>query len=806
MTIILNTSYHFVSVMYSSFHPSIIQQPQYLRLPPERPTVTPAEEQQFKDTYEARNPEVDPFEVVPEKTDPTKNARKRKYHAANRIVCINSADRNKDLWPSVTDFEISLGESFTDVYSIKLVDLQFASSVNIVTPDNDTISWINLEDTDIGYPIYTAILRNGSYNGNATSLVNEMTSKMNGVKRRNGAGSLHYFIINIDTDTDVVSFTSLNNQALPSAAFATIANSNMITVSLTRHGYQAFDTIFFSNVLSLPGISSDYLNNQSFLIQSIPDDDTFTIEVNAVANATASGGGSSASVGSPADFKLLWGSSTNTCADILGFADEDSNVVNPIFNPLRTMTLPIEDVEILGVQQTRIVSSNHTLSIGDTVRVTNLNTRPSTYGADSLGTITTVLQVDTPDSFICDLGIGSVDTSNLSVAFIGTSIVTLNYINHNFNQVISITGAGSSTAQMTTVMPHQLMPGVVVFMGGTNTIPNIIGSFVVVSAPTAYIFTITLPQELMTNGTRGIIGDTGQNIIKSALLASNNSNIITITTAQVHGIIPGQTVYISFPEAIPDPIADIYVVENVASSHTFQIVLRTNIVFPGRNGSGSVITFAESFILYNVTSTLGFPSSTINGVRFSIRDILSPSFLTFSVYGNYAGLPGPTGTGVTFGGNDVAISSAFHGFAGTQSNVDSSNAIIRNVNLSGPDFLYLTCPGLPMNDIVDATGRVQSILAKIFLSGPVGTVLFQQFTDTPKYFTNGLITIDRLRLQLLDSRGQVVTTNNMDFSFSVQVISISYEDIGNNMNSRNYLRVANAEEAVKEARASGRVE
>ena len=791
--------------MQLPFAPSVLQDPRYLRLPPELPEVTPTQEQQFRQTYEAKHNDTDPFQVedIDVNARTAFNARKRKHQASNKVICLDSANRDTDLWPSVTDFEISLGQSFTDVYAIKLADLQFASSVNIVTADNDTISWINQEDIDLGYPIYTATLRNGSYNGNATSLVNEMTNKMNAIKRRNGAGTLHYFIINIDTDTDVVSFTSLNNKALPAAAFTTTANSNSITVNLPNHNYDSVDTVFFSNVLSLPGINSDLLNNQSFVIKQIIDADNFTIEVNAVASAAISGGGSSASVGSPADFKLLWGSSSNTCADILGFSDEDSNVVNPSVNPLQTRTLPILDAEILGSRMTRITATDHAMMVGDIVKIVNLNTRPTTYGADSLGTMTTIIEVDTPDSFICDLNILSIDLTSLDVAFVGTDILTFNYINHGFNQIISITGAGTDVATMTTVLPHQLMPGLPLFIGGTNSTPSVIGKFICLDAPTAFEFSVSLNAPLTANGTRGIIGDTGQNIIKSAVIASNGSNIITVTTAQVHGVLPGQPLYITLPNALPDPLYGVFTVQAISSSHTFQFISPVELIF---TGVGSVITFAETFILYNVAGILGFPSSSINGVRFTIREILSPSFISFSAFGNFAAQPGPLRTGISFGGNDVAISSGLHGFNGTQSNVDPSNAIIRNVNLSGPDFLYLTCPALPMDNVIDATGRVQNILAKIYLSAPVNVVVFNSFTDVPKYFTNGLITLDRLRVQILGSDGQVVSTNNMDFSFAIQIICISYEDIGNGMNSKNYLRIADAEEAMKDARASGRVE
>ena len=506
---------------------------------------------------------------------------------------------------------------------------------------------------------------------------------------------------------------------------------------------------------------------------------------------------------------MLWGSSSNTCADILGFLDEDSNVINPVVNPLTTYTIPIGDAVILAPNQVQITASNHGLAPGEQVRIVNLNTKPNTYGADGRGTLVTVLAVDTPDSFVCNLPVIFIDLTSLPVAYVGTSIITFNYVSHGFNQINSVTRdtSNSALAAVQTTLPHLLMAGDVVFLGGSNSLPSLLGRYTVQNVPSSTVFTVNPGSPITQIGTRGIIGDTGQNIIKSAVIASNGTNIITVTTAQVSGILPGQSVYITLPAALPEPLSGVFEVLSTTSSYTFQFNAGTSLIFTGSSGTGSVITFSETFILYNVTSdgTNGFPPSCINGVRFSIREVISTSLFSFSIPGNYAALPGPNGTGVAFGGNDVGISSGRHGFNGTQSNVDASNAIIRNVNLSGPDFLYLTCPNIPMDDIIDASGKVKNILAKLYLNGPVNTVLFNSCTDIPKYFTNGFISLDKIHFQILDTSGSVVSTNNMDFSLSLQINPISYEDTGNQMNSRNYLRIKDADDAMQAAIASGRV-
>lgn len=200
----------------------------------------------------------------------------REVKATSHIVCLNSALRDTNEWPTVSDFEIPLGQRFQNVFSIRICDLQFASAANIISTENNTISWINAEDIDLGYPVYTATLREGTYTAN--TLQTELATKMNSLNRRNGLGPLHYFLVTIDLDTSIVSFTSLSNLALPQQPITYTANSNVLTIALVNHGFTTLSTIYFSGVLSLPGIDSSLINGQSLAILSVVSDDVFTVE------------------------------------------------------------------------------------------------------------------------------------------------------------------------------------------------------------------------------------------------------------------------------------------------------------------------------------------------------------------------------------------------------------------------------------------------------------------------------------------------------------------------------------------------
>ncbi len=253
---------------------------QYLRLPGpliEQHDTTDSREmmqryQQYRENEEKKRRKITESTHVgiPEKFP------NREVKASSHIVCLNSALRDLNEWPTVSDFEIPLGQRFQNIFSIRVYDLQFASAANIISTNNNTISWINSEDIDLGYPVYTATLREGTYTAN--TLQSELATKMNSLARRNGAGALHYFLVAIDLDTSIVSFTSLSNLALPAQPITYEANSNLLTIALVNHGFTAFSTVYFSGVLSLPGIDSGLINGQSLSVLEVISNDVFTVE------------------------------------------------------------------------------------------------------------------------------------------------------------------------------------------------------------------------------------------------------------------------------------------------------------------------------------------------------------------------------------------------------------------------------------------------------------------------------------------------------------------------------------------------
>ena len=125
--------------------------------------------------------------------------------------------------------------------------------------------WINKEDIDLDiidsitnyYPIYSIDLRIGTYT--ATTLQREIQSKMNLIKRQNKTDGFHSFIVNLDIETDIVTFTSLILRQLVNNPISTTINTGVITVTDEDHGYFTGDTIYLDNVKTTAGIPATVL-------------------------------------------------------------------------------------------------------------------------------------------------------------------------------------------------------------------------------------------------------------------------------------------------------------------------------------------------------------------------------------------------------------------------------------------------------------------------------------------------------------------------------------------------------------------
>jgi hypothetical protein len=254
------------------------------------------------------------------------------------LVSIDSRDRIKTLYPKPNNFKIFLGRTFTNVKKIEMVSLEFPNTDAVINTGNNRIYWRNMEDIEldytvttngiIDYPVYNVELRTGSYT--SATLQAEIQNKLNSIRRRQGNTSspsltpeYHYFVSNLDMDTDVVTLTSLNLKQLPNNPFTTSLSSGVISVLAPSHGYSTNDFIYIVGAKGIAGITSTLLNG--FHRITVIGANQFTFEVNVKAGETATAGGNVAKAGTKLPFQLLWGNHTATVAQNIGFPLENSS-------------------------------------------------------------------------------------------------------------------------------------------------------------------------------------------------------------------------------------------------------------------------------------------------------------------------------------------------------------------------------------------------------------------------------------------------------------------------------------------------
>ena len=254
---------------------------------------------------------------------------KRKTKEILTYVSIDSRDRNKLLYKKPSYFKIFLGKTFYNVKTIKLASIEFPNTNAVINTTNHNIHWRNKEDIDNDilnaitktYPEYIVQLRTGSYV--SSSLQTEITNKVSLVKRKDNLWSFHYFLVSLDIDTDIVTFTSLILTQLSNNSLQTSVNTGIIVVTAPNHGFSTGDYIYLVGAQTLAGIQGSTLNTKQKI--TVLNQNTFVFEVNVNASQTLTGGGNTLKTGKIAPFQLLFGEHSTTIAQNIGYPLENSS-------------------------------------------------------------------------------------------------------------------------------------------------------------------------------------------------------------------------------------------------------------------------------------------------------------------------------------------------------------------------------------------------------------------------------------------------------------------------------------------------
>lgn len=388
------------------------------------------------------------------------------------LVSVDSRDRMKAIHPKPNNFKIFLGQTFTNVKKIELVGLEFPNTDAVINSNNNRIYWRNQEDIDlditvttkgvVNYPIYSVQLRIGSYT--ASTLQTEIISKLNLVRRKQGTfkgslvtGDYHYFVVSLDVDTDIVTFTSLILFQLPNNPFATSLGSGVITVTAQGHGYSTYDNIYITGTKAVAGIATPVLNG--FHQITVVNANTFTFEITTKAGDTTNGGGNTVKSGKKAPFQMLWGERVSTVAQNIGYPLENSS------EPINTNIASLENLFQMTINsvQPHGFAKNYDY-IGQLISVGyNLSSSFITYKTfqviDVPGTNSILVQVN--DNTVADslnnnsqaillrfgsntLDIASFDTYNISSIFVTTQ-TEHNYTVSDVGNTITISNTADAT-------------------------------------------------------------------------------------------------------------------------------------------------------------------------------------------------------------------------------------------------------------------------------------------------------------------------------------------------------------------------
>lgn len=469
------------------------------------------------------------------------------------LVSVDSRDRIKTIYPKPNDFNIFLGKTYRNVKKIELVSLEFPNTDAVINNNNNMIYWRNKEDIDqditvtikgvIYYPVYSAKLRIGSYT--VSSLQTEIVKELTVVKRQEGTqngsptnniNDFHFFVVNLDINTDIVTFNSLILLNLANNAISTLSGTGVITVTTpTAHGYENDSLIYMNGAKQVGGISASIING--FQLITVTDSITFKFTLNVNASSTSFGGGNTIQSGKKAPFQLLWGDYSNTIAQNIGYPLEnssstiDTNIVSlqnffqmsitlTTHNPSTSNLVPTEpDMFFLKTYD----YIGHTINIGSYIPNTTDFIPYKSFLITDVPTTTSIL-VQINDNTVVE----TMNNSLLSQAYI------IQFDNTTFLNVSFYSNYAINSFLITTSSPHNydlsnIANTITLIDTADNTIPNdpsYDGTYIISQVPSS-----------TTLAVQGVIGNL--NTHTSGLYGHlNRHNAISTWTVTIADIIP----------------------------------------------------------------------------------------------------------------------------------------------------------------------------------------------------------------------------------------------------------------------------
>ena len=632
---------------------------------------------------------------------------------------------------------------------------------------------------EIKRPMYVTQITPGNYI--IDTIGKEIPRAMNEITRVFD-GQLHNFAVDMDRDTDVVTFTQFDFITAPDA-LETTEGSEIIIVHLEDHNLLSNDCITILNATSVGGIPAGTINNRIYEVSSfgpdsgspilgIPvevyDNTQFRITVPVVATSSVlAGGGPLMVIGICHKFKLYFDfQDKQICLDVdrnttpfdrIGFLEENSHY--PLWRDIVLSSNP-NPASVLNKVPGTIESREHDLVNSNLIRV-GANTGTIIPPPRGLRRICNV----TPDTFTI-LNYVVVDPAG------GPDPPLLEYykpskdpIATNAGNIVNISVTGNVPpfiCIITTEENHRLIGEHQVGLSETAIFGPVID-------PLNRPFPFTHDIKVKLSNTEFVDKNTCQK--------SNIDDVYTLSTDDIiddfnFRITLKDPNLIERPSGVIGRWATNKINFRIFSAYDYKsesVTVFTHYLHPGNRlqiyrskQSGGVHekfintnhkdTMLKFHVVIGVSSPFEVPALGIQGQNTEVQ-ILLESFPTVSALG---------------GGEDIEISSHVHGFFGELQNVNLEKVIDRPIRLEGDDYVFLLIRGL--ETIENSQGKVRQIFAKILLSDLPGSIIFDSFVSNPKTFDINLLRqLDKIELTILTRDGFEYEFFNNDFSFALEI-------------------------------------
>lgn len=252
-------------------------------------------------------------------------------------------------YPRPNNYEISLGNVFHNVISVKLISSEFPNTRLAIMDGenaNNKLYWNNLDD---GTHLYSLEIEPGNYT--PAELITELEAKFAATERINFAidnadpdnqivppyTNTHFVKMEIETTSNIVKFTSFREIVLSKPIVETdpvitegtdvttlpqeVAGATFtLTFEHSAHGLSVGDVILVQNAITHLGIPSAVINGEHAITEVVsPDRYRFQLsKFNLGSGVADTGGGQAVSVFTPNIFRLRFDES-DTVGDLLGF-------------------------------------------------------------------------------------------------------------------------------------------------------------------------------------------------------------------------------------------------------------------------------------------------------------------------------------------------------------------------------------------------------------------------------------------------------------------------------------------------------